>query len=272
MADLVPRGRVVEDTAGSALTPRGKEVVDLKGYLEDPEQDQAAYDKARQMADFVKPGAMERFKRAGIMGLSGPMQGLYSALTGEGYEFGTAVDRYYGDIVAENSGEMGDLAEAAGSVLTPVGPAGKMARGVRGAAEAAGVGAGLSALNTGTDPEASMGDVGRSALIGGLLSGGASTLGRYASPSTPLPERTNKSLLDAAIKGGAAGASTGWALGSPTIGGVLGSGGMMSGELMARMMAGRGTLAPMLTQSAPVVGSTLEQILEHRLMQDQQRQ
>ena len=270
-------GVAVEETAGSKYG--GIPVVDeaptaapshLRGYHSDPAEDQRAYDKAKEMADLIKPGAMDRFQRAGVLGLSGPINGLYSMLAGDGYEFGTAVDRYYEDFAKQNSGELGDVASVAGSILTPVGPAGKMATGLRGIAEAAGVGAGLSGIESAAQPDASVGGVARDALIGGLLSGGATQLGRMASPSAPIPPREPQSLIRKMLMGGQAGGMAGAAVGSglgagpgvgATVGGVLGSSAAVTPELLARLMQSRGGWGPALTQSAPLVGSELQQLL-----------
>lgn len=265
-------GVAVEESTGSKYggVPVADEMPSpLKGYLEDPAEDQRAYDKAKVMYDAVQPGSMELFQRAGILGLARPIQGLYSALTGDGYEFGTALDRYYEDMIRSNSGEMGDVASTVGSVLTPVGPAGKMATGLRGIAEAAGVGAGLSGVQSATEEDATAGSVARDALIGGLLSGGGAQLGRVASPSAPLPPRESQSLIRKMLMGGQAGgmagAGVGHALGNAavggTAGGVLGAGAAVTPELLARLIQGRGTWGPALSQTAPVVGSELQQLL-----------
>ncbi len=156
-----------------------------KGYLKDSARDAEAYEDAKRRFEGSKKvspfgsSTLARFGDNMSFNLSRPISGLVSYATGDGYEYGKAVDRYIDDFESADSGIAGSAAEVAGSLASP-GP-GKL-----GFLGTVGTGAVMSAaeqraLSTEGD-EYDLSDDASSAVLGGTVSGVVKKVGDFIMP------------------------------------------------------------------------------------------
>lgn len=167
-----------------------------KGYLSDPEADQKAYEEAKKRFEVMKPGLGSRFQDAATLNIGRPMQGLASALRGDGYEYGKAVDKYFDEMRdAQNPGMLGTATDIAGSIATPVPIKGG---GVRAAIGESAAAAAIEdrAKSVETDERGLMDDA-TSAVIGGTIGGAMQGLGGAIMPKRPAQVVSEKDLKNA---------------------------------------------------------------------------
>jgi hypothetical protein len=175
---------VAEQPPGEEFGPRTGET----GRLSDPERDRAAWIEARRRDAIKQRGLLpglsnfnERISEGMLFNIDRPMSGAMSWLSGDGYEYGKAVDAYADEMRDERMGIGGGATELVGGVLSPgaiVKGAGLAKTALISALEGAG-GAVLEGENLATEgDQRTWTDRGVDAAVGGTVSGVLSGAGR----------------------------------------------------------------------------------------------
>jgi hypothetical protein len=175
------------------------------GLLSDPVRDREAWLRAQAMDSAAKNRLTGRFGEAmdamaeGItMNVDRPISGLISALMGDGYDYGKAVDAYADEARDARLGGVGTAAELVGSVLTPS-PTGKqklLIEALQGGAQA-----GIEGENLSTEGQnRTMGDRATDVAIGTGVTGALSGLGRAIKPGELIDTPKVQSEVNAAIR------------------------------------------------------------------------
>lgn len=181
------------------------------GKLSDPRQDQEAWIRAKEL-DAMKQRTsltggfgegMDAMTEGFLMNLDRPLAGVISALSGNGYDMGKAVDAYADDFRAERLGGVGSALGVVGSVLSPS-PAGKqklLIEALQGGAQA-----GLEGQNLATEGDnRNIGDIAKDVAIGTGVTGALSGLGRAIKPAelidTPKAQRELNSAIQKSLAG-----------------------------------------------------------------------
>ena len=168
---------------GDAPAPTAGQTSGPKGYLSDPEEDQRAYEAARERYERAAPSdlkaALLRGAGSASFNIDRPTNAIIGVLAGEGgFQFGKAKDRYFDDMVAEQAGPLGDLANVGGAMIGPgkFGMAGRMAYGALGSM--------FEGENLATEGEGGVREALVNGLIGGGTAGAADLIGRGTASKT----------------------------------------------------------------------------------------
>jgi hypothetical protein len=130
-----------------------------------------------------------------------PMQGLYSALVGDGYQYGKAVDAYRDEARSQRIGGFGTAAEVAGSVLSPspISKGNFLRRALMEVLSGGGQAA-LEGQNLATEgDQRNVGDIAKDFTIGGAVSGALTGLGRLIKPAEVIDAPTSQRQVNETI-------------------------------------------------------------------------
>lgn len=199
---------------GAAMPVRGNglpmelgQMTNESGKLSDPLEDRRAYIAAQEqdalMQELSLTGrfgeGMQAMAEGVTMNLDRPLAGVISALSGDGYQYGKAVDAYGDEMRDARLGGMGTAAEIAGSVFSPS-PAGKqklLIEALQGGGQAA-----LEGQNLATEGDnRNVGDIAKDFAIGGGVTGALSGVGRAIKPgemidAPKIQEDVNKAIRE----------------------------------------------------------------------------
>lgn len=175
------------------------------GKLSDPRQDQEAWIRAKGQDGLAQARLTGRFgetidaaTEGFFMNADRPLAGAISAISGNGYDMGKAVDAYADDMRAERLGGVGTAAGIVGSVLSPS-PAGKqklLIEALQGGAQA-----GIEGQNLATEGDnRNIGDIVKDVAIGTGVTGALSGVGRALKPAELIDTPKAQRELNAAIQ------------------------------------------------------------------------
>ena len=177
------------------------------GLLSDPRLDQQAWIKAKAQDALARElsltggfgEGLDKMAEGIIMNADRPLSGVISAIKGDGYDFGKAVNAYGDQMRDERLGGVGTALGLAGSVLTPS-PAGKQKLLIE--ALQGGVQSGIEGENLSTEGQnRTMGDRLTDVAVGAGVTGALGGLGRAIRPAelidTPKAQQTlNKAIQE----------------------------------------------------------------------------
>jgi hypothetical protein len=199
-AELVPRVR------GNGLPMELGQMTGETGRLSDPLEDRGAWLEAQRRDEAASKlrlsgrfgEGMDAMVEGITMEADRPLAGIISALRGEGYDRGKAVDAYQDDLRDERLGAAGTAAGLAGSVLSPS-PASKQKLLVE--ALQGGVQAGIEGQNLATEgDQRNIGDVAKDVAIGSGVTGALGSLARVIKPGELIDASKTQEGLNRAIQ------------------------------------------------------------------------
>jgi hypothetical protein len=169
------------------MPPAPANVPGPRGYLTDPAEDEKAFKEALQQRELTGQSAfgdtLDELTQGATFGLTRPLAGAISAISGDGYEYGKAVDKYRQDLRRENLGSAGGPISFIGGMLSP----GSAAKSVGKIALESAVGSAVQGRAESVQgEERTIADDLATAGIGAGIGAGVGKLGQIAKPASEI--------------------------------------------------------------------------------------